>query len=174
MVKISVVGATGYTGIELIKILSRHERVKISSLTTRSEEPVSIHHVIPSLPKNTDLKLETFSLPKVAQNSDIVFLALPHTQAMDLAYDFYKAGKIVIDLSADFRIKQAKLYEVWYGHKHTKKELLGDAVYGLPEAYRDKIRKAKLIANPGCYATSLLLALKLLLEEKLIDGIRID
>jgi len=169
MIKASVVGATGYTGIELVKILSRHPRVKISSLTTRSEEPVSLDKLVSSLPKGHGLKLETFSLVNVASNSDVIFLALPHTQAMDLAHDFYKAGKIVIDLSADFRIRQAKLYEVWYGHKHTKKELLGDAVYGLSEAFRDEIRKAKLIANPGCYATSLLLVLKPVLEEKLVE-----
>ncbi len=169
MIRASVVGATGYTGVELIKILVKHPRVKITSLTTRSEEPVSIEKLVPSLPKNSGLKLETFSLLKVAGNSDVVFLALPHTQAMDLAHDFYKAGKVVIDLSADFRIQQAKLYEVWYGHKHTKKELLGDAVYGLPEAYREKIKKAKLVANPGCYATSLLIGLKPVLEQKLVD-----
>ncbi|MBI4971546.1 MAG: N-acetyl-gamma-glutamyl-phosphate reductase [Candidatus Omnitrophica bacterium] len=169
MIKASVVGATGYTGLELIKILTRHPRVKISSLTTRSEEPVSLDKLIPSLPKNHGLKLETFSLVKVASNSDVIFLALPHTQAMDVAYDCYKAGKIVIDLSADFRIKEAKLYEVWYGHKHSKKELLGDAVYGLPEAYRGQIKKSQLIANPGCYATSILLGLKPALESRLVD-----
>ena len=169
MIKASVVGATGYTGIELVKILARHPQVKISSLTTRSEEPVSVDKLIPSLPKNHGLKLETFSMVKVASTSDVIFLALPHTQAMDVANDFYKAGKIVIDLSADFRIKQAKLYEVWYGHKHSKKELLGDAVYGLCEAFKPQIKKAQLIANPGCYATSILLGLKPALESKLVD-----
>lgn len=168
-VRTAVVGATGYTGIELVKILTRHSHVTISSLTTRSPEPVSIEKLVPSLPKGTGLSLETFDFKKVSGKSDVVFLALPHTQAMDLAYDFYKAGKIVIDLSADFRLKDEKLYEVWYGHKHTKKALLGDAVYGLSEAFREEIKKAKLIANPGCYATSVLLPLKPVLEEKLID-----
>ena len=174
--QVSIVGATGYTGVELVKILARHPYVRVSSLTTRSEEPVSLAKLIPSLPKNSNLKLETFNLKQVVSKSDVVFLALPHTQAMDLAYDFYKAGKIVIDLSADFRIKDEKLYEVWYGHKHTKKELLGDAVYGLPEAFRSEIRKAKLIANPGCYATSILLALKPLVEDALVelDSVIID
>ncbi|MBI4397729.1 MAG: N-acetyl-gamma-glutamyl-phosphate reductase [Candidatus Omnitrophica bacterium] len=169
MIQVSVVGASGYTGVELIKILLKHPQVNIASLTTRSQEPVSLEKLVPSLPKHSGLRLETFSLRKVASNSDVIFLALPHTQAMDLAHDFYRAGKIVIDLSADFRIQRHKLYEVWYGHKHTRKELLEDAVYGLPEAYREQIKKAQLVANPGCYATSLLLALQPALEQKLIE-----
>jgi len=169
MIRVSVVGATGYTGIELVNILIRHPKVQITSLTTRSKEPKDIQEVIPTLPKHHDLVLETFNLKKVVTQSDIIFLALPHTQAMDLAHDLYKKGKTVIDLSADFRIKNTQLYEIWYGKKHTKKALLGDAVYGLPEVYRQKIKKANLIANPGCYPTSILLALKPVLEKGLVD-----
>ncbi len=169
MIRVSVVGATGYTGIELVRILQQHPNVKITSLTTRSKDPKDIEEIIPTLPKNHGLTLETFKLNKVVKESDVVFLALPHTQAMDLAYDLYKKGKTVIDLSADFRIKDAQLYEIWYGKKHTKKLLLGDAVYGLPEVFRSKLKKAKLIANPGCYPTSILLGLKPALENKLVD-----
>lgn len=176
MLNCSVVGATGYTGIELIKILLRHPQVNIAGLTTRQKEPIPLRELIPSLPADIGLEVKEYSFEEIKSKSDIVFLCLPHTEAMETADRFRKAKKIVIDLSADFRLKDFKSYEKWYDKKHTNRSLLKEAVYGLPEWYSDKIEKADLIANPGCYPTSINLALMPLLKEKLIelDSICID
>jgi len=176
MIQCAIIGATGYTGIELARILLRHPQVRISMLTTRQDEAPELRNLLPELPKASTLRFEKFDAKEVIRRSDIIFVCLPHTEAMNTAADFYKAGKIVIDLSADFRLKDARLYKAWYQHAHTKKELLKQAVYGMPEIYRREIRSANLIANPGCYPTSAILALKPLLEKALIepDGIVID
>ena len=165
----SVIGATGYSGAELAKILLGHPYVSVQSLTTRQAEPESIRRYIPEIPKNVDAKLEPFDFNRVVRTSDVVFLALPHTAAAEWAGKFLRKGKIVIDLSADFRLKLTPLYKKWYGFKHPEPHLLKEAVYGLPEVYREKIREASLIANPGCYPTGCLLALKPLLSGRLID-----
>ena len=165
----SVVGATGYSGSELAKILLGHPYISVHSLTTRQEKPESLRRYIPEIPKNLDVKLEVFDFDRVAENSDVIFLALPHTASAAMAAKLLKLGKIVIDLSADFRLKQPLEYKKWYGLKHPAPRLLKDAVYGLPEMYREEIKNAQLIANPGCYPTSCLLALKPLLSDKLID-----
>ena len=172
----SIIGATSFTGCELIRILSRHPYVKIGFLTTRSEEPIDARRLVPTLGKTSQLKIETYHFKKVAQASDVVFLTLPHTTAMNVASDFFRLGKLVIDLSADFRFSRADVYETWYGEKHTCKRLLKDAVYGLPELNREKIRTSNLIANPGCYPTGAILGLYPLLESNLIerDSIVID
>lgn len=172
----SVVGATGYTGIELIKILLRHPQVNIAGLTTRQKESLPVRKLIPSLPQDVNLEVREYSFEEIRKKSDIVFLCLPHTEAMETADRFRKAGKIVIDLSADFRLKDFKKYEKWYDKKHTNRSLLKEAVYGLPEWYSEKIKKADLIANPGCYPTSINLALMPLLKENLLelDSICID
>lgn len=169
MINCSVVGATGYTGIELVKILLRHREVNVAELTTRQKEPIPLRKLVPSLPPETDLEIREYSFDAVKRRSDVVFLCLPHTEAMETADRFRKAGKIVIDLSADFRLKDYKKYEKWYAKKHTNRSLLKEAVYGLPEWYAEKIKKADLIANPGCYPTSVTLALMPLLKEKLIE-----
>lgn len=176
MLNCAVVGATGYTGIELIKILLRHPQVNIAGLTTRQKEPVPVCELVPSLPADIDLEVKEYSFEEIKRASDVVFLCLPHTEAMETADRFRKAKKIVIDLSADFRLKDFKSYEKWYDKKHTNRSLLKEAVYGLPEWYAEKIAKADLIANPGCYPTSINLALMPLLKEKLIelDSICID
>ncbi len=176
MIQCAIVGATGYTGIELARILLNHPQVRISVLTTRQDEVPDIRLLLPELPKSSSLCLEKFNSKEVIRRSDIIFVCLPHTEAMNVVADFYKAGKIVIDLSADFRLKDPRLYKAWYQHAHTKKELLKEAVYGLPEIYRRAIRSSNLIANPGCYPTSAILGLKPLLEKALIeqDGIVID
>ncbi len=170
MIRCSVVGATGYTGAELIRILARHPHVKIEHLTTRSDETIKASSIVPTLGKFDDYVIEKRSLKDVARDSDVVFLALPHTSAMDTARDLLKQKKIVIDLSADFRIKNTKVYEHWYGKRHTQSALLKQSVYGLPEIYRFKIKETDLIANPGCYPTSVILGLYPLLREKLIDS----
>ncbi|OGW87574.1 MAG: N-acetyl-gamma-glutamyl-phosphate reductase [Omnitrophica bacterium RIFCSPLOWO2_01_FULL_45_10b] len=176
MLRCSVVGATSFTGNELIRILARHPHVKVGTLTTRSEERIRARDVVPTLGKANDLVIEKFDFRKVLRNSDVVFITLPHTLAMNIAGDFYKHDKIVIDLSADFRLRHAKIYEQWYGERHEQKKLLKFAVYGLPEIYREQIKHANLIANPGCYPTGAVLGLYPLLKNDLIqrDSIIID
>ncbi len=167
--KVSIVGATGYTGIELVKILVRHPEVSLQCLTTRQPDPPALSSLVSTLPKDSGLKLTTFNFQEVVRTSDIVFLALPHTEAVEWGERFLKRGKIVIDLSADFRLKDPALYKEWYHFEHKGKRLLKKAVYGLPEYYREAIRKTDLIANPGCYPTSIILGLGPLLEKKLIE-----
>ncbi len=169
MVRVSIVGATGYTGVELIRWLMRHPRVKLACLTTRRENPPPLDDLLPTLPKGHGLALTRFEYKTVRAASDLVFLALPHTEGGRLAERFLRDGVLVIDLSADFRLKDARLYKTWYGVPHPSPKLLARAVYGLPELYRSEIRSANLIANPGCYATSVILALKPLLERGLIE-----
>lgn len=167
--KVSIVGATGYTGIELIKILARHPEVSLECLTTRQPDPPALSSLVSTLPKDSSLKLTTFDFQEVARSSDVVFLSLPHTEAVTWGEKFFKKGKVVIDLSADFRLKDPALYKEWYHFEHKQTGLLRHAVYGLPEYYRDSLRKANLIANPGCYPTSIILGLGPLLEKKLIE-----
>lgn len=169
MLNCAVIGATGFTGIELVKILVNHPHVRIVGLTTRQKETIPIHQLIPSLAKDVDLEVKTYSFAEIKRVADLVFLCLPHTEAMTSAQKFRQAGKVVIDLSADFRLRQKKTYEAWYGVKHTNAVLLKEAVYGLSELNREKIRVANLIANPGCYPTGVILALAPLLRERLID-----
>lgn len=176
MLNCSIVGATSFTGNELIRILARHPRARIAVLTTRSGEKIYARDLVPALGKASELVIEQYDFKKVARSSDVVFLTLPHTEAAKVASDFYDHGKVVIDLSADFRLKQEKLYKEWYGEPHPKKNLLRAAVYGLPEVYRGKIRTANLIANPGCYPTGAILGLAPLLKNGLIltENIVID
>ena len=176
MISCSIVGATSFTGNELIRILSHHPHVKIGCLTTRSEEKIYARDMVPALGKTNDLVIEKYNFQKVVKNSDVVFVTLPHTLAMKIAGEFYDEDKIVIDLSADYRLKRADLYQDWYQEKHQRKDLLKEAVYGLPEVNRELIKKSNLIANPGCYPTGSLLVLYPLLREDLIkrDSIVID
>jgi N-acetyl-gamma-glutamyl-phosphate reductase len=176
LVTCSVVGATSLTGNELIRLLANHPRVRIASLTSRGDDRVYARELVPSLGKTNDLTIEKFNFKKVAQKSQVVFLTLPHTLTMKIAGDFYDHGNIVIDLSADFRLSRASVYEQWYGERHRRKDLLKEAVYGLPEVNREAIGNANLIANPGCYPTGAILGLKPLLEANLIerDSIVID
>jgi N-acetyl-gamma-glutamyl-phosphate reductase len=176
MLTCSVVGATSFTGGELIRILARHPHVKIGFLTTRSEERVYARDLVPALGKASDLVIEKFHFQKVVKHSDVVFLTLPHTLAAEVGGDFYDEGKIVVDLSADFRLVKPALYEEWYHEKHKRKDLLKHAIYGLPEIFREEIKKANLIANPGCYPTGALLGLYPLIRSDLIkrDSIVVD
>ena len=176
MLTCSVVGATSFTGNELIRILARHPHVKIGSLTTRSENRIYARDLVPALGKANDLVIERFNFHKVASHSDVVFITLPHTLAMKVAGDFYDHEKVVIDLSADFRLHRADVYEKWYQERHGRKDLLKHAVYGLPEVYREEIKNSNLIANPGCYPTGTILGLYPLLKNDLVkrDSIVID
>jgi N-acetyl-gamma-glutamyl-phosphate reductase len=176
MLNCAIIGATGYTGAELARILLRHPRVQLTALTTRQEATIPLRELVPSLPKANTLEVRKFSFPEIKKKADVIFLTVPHTEAMEIAAKFYRAGKIVIDLSADFRIQSAAYYEKWYGVKHREKALLHKAVYGLPELYREAIRKANLIANPGCYPTGACLGVAPLVRDRLVepDSVVID
>ncbi len=168
MVKVAVVGASGYTGVELLRLLAGHPQVEIACITARQHAGEPIAAVFPSLLKRIDLVCEAANAATIAERAEVVFTALPHQAAMEIVPDLLQAGRRVIDLSADYRLRSADIYGTWYG-KHGSPQLLAEAVYGLPEIYRERIRGSRLVANPGCYPTSVALALAPLLTERLID-----
>jgi len=170
MIRVSIVGASGYTGRELIKILLKHPQVKIAYLTSETYKGKRISEVHKSLVGFIDKRFEKLDMAKVAQGSDFIFLALPHGKSQKPVAEFLKRGKKVIDLSADYRLKDKSLYEKWYGIKHSYPRLLKKAVYGLPEIYREEIEKSSLVANPGCYPTGVILGVAPLLAHRLGDG----
>jgi len=168
MLKVAVVGASGYTGVELLRILIGHPEVEICCVTSRQHEGLPINQVFPSLSGFCELLCEPLDIAAIAQRADLVFTALPHKTAMEVVPDFLAAGCRVVDLSADYRLKDRAVYEQWY-QQHNSPELFSEAVYGLPELYAGQLRSARLVANPGCYPTSVILALAPLLEKHLID-----
>lgn len=177
MIKVAVIGAKGYAGEELIKILIKHSKVKITILSDKMNgRPEKICKIYPYLKERLDVFCENIDEKKIAENADIIFTALPHAVSMEIVSKLVTLGKKVIDLSADFRLKDPAVYEKWYKTKHTNPELLKKAVYGLCELYRKKIKKAKLLANPGCYPTSIILGCYPALKEKIVKkkGIIID
>ncbi len=157
MIEIGIIGITGFTGLELLKILSSHKYASINYIASRSEQDKKIGELYPQFCGVLDNRVEKIDMNKM-KHTDVVFLSLPHTVSMEIAKDIYKYTKI-IDLSADFRLSNAQTYERWYDKKHSAKELLSEAVYGLTEINRNRIKTSKLIANPGCYATSVILPL---------------
>lgn len=169
MVKCAIVGAKGYTGCELIKILVKHPDVELSFLGSRDEEPVSAASLVPNMRIPANLFVEQNNVEKILSSSDVVFLALPHTQSMEFVKAFVGKEKIIIDLSADFRFQDVSRYEKWYKVSHAAKELCANAVYGLADYNKKAIQKAEIIANPGCYPTAVLLSLMPLVEKGLID-----
>ncbi|MDD5634329.1 MAG: N-acetyl-gamma-glutamyl-phosphate reductase [Candidatus Omnitrophica bacterium] len=158
MVKVAVVGATGYTGEELVELLLRNPEVEITSLTGIVEKESDFSLLYPRFGKKISLICKNLDVAEVAKKSDIVFLALPHTVSMKFAPEFLKKGKKVIDLSADYRLP-SDVYEKWYGTKHVDADNLKTAVYGLPELNRKNIKSAAFVANPGCFPTSVILGL---------------
>lgn len=164
MLKVGIMGASGYAGEELLRILLRHPEVKITAVAAKIDN-THIGKLYPWLNGMLDMECRDMAAEEVAKKCDCVFLALPHKVSMGFAPVFLKAGKKVIDLSADFRIKDAKVYEKWYEVKHECPEYLGKAVYGLPELYREKVKNADLIANPGCYPTSVILGCAPILKK---------
>jgi N-acetyl-gamma-glutamyl-phosphate reductase len=176
MVRVAIVGASGYTGVELLRLLIRHPEVRITAVTSEQSAGKRVDALFSSLAGQIDLVFEPLKLEALSRKADFFFLALPHTTAMPVASWLIRKGKKVVDLSADFRLKDPNLYQKWYKIAHTETELLGSAAYGLPELYREAIQKASLVANPGCYPTGTLLGLVPLLKESLIhdDGIVID
>jgi N-acetyl-gamma-glutamyl-phosphate reductase len=168
MLKVAVIGASGYTGVELIRILHNHPEVAVTSVTSEQSAGKRLSDVFPSLRGRYDRVLEPLDPVKIAEKVDIIFTALPHKAAMGVVPVFLDAGKIVVDLSADYRLHDPEVYAAWY-EPHLNPELLPEAVYGLPELRRDEIAAARLIANPGCYPTSIILGLMPLLKKGLID-----
>jgi N-acetyl-gamma-glutamyl-phosphate reductase len=168
MIKVGIIGGTGYTGVELMRLLVRHPSVILEKITSRSKAGSAVAELFPSL--RGLVKLD-FSEPEVDgyRDCDLVFFATPNTTAMAQAQSLLDAGIRVIDLAADFRIKHIPTWEQWYGAKHASPALVAEAVYGLPELNREKIRGARLVANPGCYPTSVILALLPLLANRMID-----
>ena len=168
MIKLGIVGGTGYTGVELMRLLARHPAAREQVITSRSEAGKPVAELFPNLRGMVDLE---FVAPQVDsyRECDLVFFATPNTTAMSQAEELLAAGIRVIDLAADFRIKDIPTWEQWYGATHACPALVEDAVYGLPELNREAIKKARLVANPGCYPTSVTLALLPLLANGMID-----
>ncbi|MHC1727380.1 MAG: N-acetyl-gamma-glutamyl-phosphate reductase [Syntrophobacteraceae bacterium] len=167
MVRVAIAGASGYTGFELVRILSAHPSVRLSTITSRQQKGNRLDDLYPSLKRHCDLVFEDTDPEKLAAASDLVFTALPHEAAMDIIPELLERGVRVVDFSADYRLRDAEVYGQWYT-KHKTPELLKEAVYGLPELYRDQIRNARLVANPGCYPTSVILAATPLLSANLV------
>jgi len=170
MIRVAIIGATGYTALELIKTLLRHPEVEITTLTSRSEGNPHVASVHPQLAGRIDLQMADLQPAEIAARSDFAFSCLPHGVTAALVPKLLEAGLKVVDLSADYRLNSAEVYAEWYGQKHGDPARLGKVAYGLPELFRDEIRQSSLVANPGCYPTSAILALAPLLKAGLIDA----
>ncbi len=168
MIKVGVVGGTGYTGVELLRLLAGHSAVEVAVITSRAEAGVRVADYFPSLRGRYDL---AFTDPSAAalKGCDCVFFATPNGVAMSQARALLDGGSKVVDFSADFRLKDKAVWEKWYKVPHSSPDLFSEAVYGLPEINRERIRKARLVANPGCYATAVQLALLPLVETDFVD-----
>jgi N-acetyl-gamma-glutamyl-phosphate reductase len=177
--KVGIVGASGYSGEELVRLLLSHPQAELAAVTSRQYAGQPLAAVFPKFANHPRSKTLRFTEPNaeaLAREAQVIFLALPHGVAAEYAVPLLKLGCQVIDLSADFRVKSAAVYKEFYAHEHPAPELLSQAVYGLPEVYRENIRNARLVASPGCYPTSILLPLIPLLRAKLIrpEGIIAD
>jgi N-acetyl-gamma-glutamyl-phosphate reductase len=168
MIKVGIVGGTGYTGVELLRLLARHPDVELRAITSRKEAGMAVAEMFPNLRGHVGLK---FVEPEAAglEQCDVVFFATPNGIAMQQTRALLDAGVRVIDLAADFRIKDVKVWQHWYKMEHACPDLIAEAVYGLPEINRAQIRGARLIANPGCYPTAVQLGFLPLLEAGVVD-----
>src|SRR5262249_39095170 len=173
---VAIIGASGYSARELIHLLLRHPHARITVATSRQDELPRLDALHPSLARRIDLTCEPFDPEKIARRAQVAFLCLPHVASMAAVPALHDRGMKVIDLSADYRLKSAGIYAEWYDHEHTDPDRLDLAVYGLPEIYRDVIPGSTLIANPGCYTSTSILALAPLIAEDRIErsGIIID
>lgn len=167
MIPTAIAGASGYTGVELIRILDQHPEAELRAVTSRGQAGQRVDEYYPSLKGHCDLVFQEPDADTLAARVAVVFTALPHQAAMDLVPDLLQRGLRVVDLSADYRFRDAGVYERWY-QPHKTPQLLAEAVYGLPELYRRKIQSARLVGNPGCYPTSVILAMTPLLSARLI------
>jgi N-acetyl-gamma-glutamyl-phosphate reductase len=169
MVRVAIIGASGYTGAESIEIILRHPEAKVTYLTALPEECGNVADIFPQFKGRCNLAVEPLNLEKLASMADVALCCLPHKVSMSFVPRLLDAGVKVIDFSADYRLKNVEMYEKYYSTKHTDTENLKSAVFGLPELFRDKIRGAKLVANPGCFPTGALLAIAPLLKNRLIN-----
>lgn len=168
MIKVAIVGASGYTGVELIRLLLRHPEVEITCITSRQNAGSPVSSIFPSLLDRIDLAFDPVEVDLIVSRADFIFTALPHKAAMEIVPGLLQAGKKVVDLSADYRLQDVAIYEQWY-QAHSSPELVAEAAYGLPEIFGSLIGEARLVANPGCYPTSIALALAPLIEHQLVD-----
>ena len=172
MIRVGIIGGTGYTGVELIRLLYMHPQAEIVAITSRTEAGRSLAEYFPNFAGLSDLEFtEPASTP--FQFCDLIFFATPNGTAMKVVPELLSAGKKIIDLAADFRLNDAAVWQQWYGEEHACTDLLAQAVYGLPEINRAEIKNANLIANPGCYPTSVILGFLPLLEQGLVDPKRL-
>jgi N-acetyl-gamma-glutamyl-phosphate reductase len=167
MMQVSIIGATGYAGADLLRLLLNHQEITLSVLTSESYAGQLISQVYPHLKGHVDIMLDTMNIDLIVNKSDVVFVALPHGHAMNVVPTLLSAGKKVIDFGADYRLSDPAIFEQWYKHTHVSPET--KAVYGLPELNRTQIIGANLVANPGCYPTATILAIAPLLREGLVD-----
>lgn len=169
MIKVGVVGGTGYTGVELLRLLAGHPEVELRVITSRSEAGQAVADMFPNLRGHLDIR---FSEPDPASLSacDAVFFATPNGTAMQMVPELVRAGVRVIDLAADFRLRDPAVWEKWYGMPHACTDILAEAVYGLPEVNRERIRGARVVANPGCYPTAVQLGFLPLIEHGLVES----
>lgn len=176
MTGVAIVGASGYTALELTRILLRHPRARLALATSRQEAGTRLDSIHPELARRIDLVVQPFDPDRVAEVAKVAFLCLPHATSMEAVPSLRERGVTVIDLSADYRLKDAQVYADWYAHRHTDPQGLAEAVYGLPELYRPAIPQSDLIANPGCYTSASILALAPLVAEGKVEtkGIVID
>ena len=171
MIKVGIVGGTGYTGVELLRLLATHPEARVEAITSRSESGVAIEAMYPSLRGQAKLAHLKFTDPANAglERCDALFFATPHGVAMGQARELTRAGVRIIDLASDFRLKDPAEFERWYKMPHACPELLAESVYGLPELHRDPIRKARVVGNPGCYPTAITLGFLPLIEAGVVD-----
>jgi N-acetyl-gamma-glutamyl-phosphate reductase len=176
MTEVAIVGASGYAALELVRILLRHPGARIAVATSRQDDAPRLDALHPSLARRIDLACQPFDPDRVAESARVAFCALPHAASMPVVSALRRRGLRVIDLSADYRLKDPRVYAEWYEHEHIDPDGLREAVYGLPELYRAAIPKADLIANPGCYTSASILGLAPLVAENRIErtGIIID
>lgn len=168
-IRVGILGATGYAGIELVRILLSHPQVEISYLVSRSYAGQSISDVYPHLKGVLDITCENLDIETAASRCDTVFTALPHGASKEVIPSLYEKGLKIIDLSGDFRYNDVSVYEKWYADTHPAPDLLKKAVYGLPEIHREEIKNTRLVGNPGCYTTCSILALAPLLDSDIIE-----
>ncbi|MDA0999380.1 MAG: N-acetyl-gamma-glutamyl-phosphate reductase [bacterium] len=169
MYRVAVVGATGYTGFELLRLLASHGGVEVGALTSETYTGKEVGEVFPSLVSHFPQKFQKLD-PADFKGFDLIFACLPHRVAMNSIPALLETGARIVDFSADYRLRDPKVYEAWYKTEHVSTDLIPEAVYGIPELYRDAIKKARLVANPGCYPTGAILALSPLLRAGLIEG----
>ncbi|MBH0190228.1 MAG: N-acetyl-gamma-glutamyl-phosphate reductase [Nitrospira sp.] len=167
--RVAIAGASGYAGAELVRLAAAHPFYEITAVTSEKSAGQLVSAVFPSLTGIVEHRFEALAPEALAERADAVFLALPHTKSQDPVALCMKAGKLVVDLSADYRLKDVAAYEQWYQTPHTHPRLLEEAVYGLPELHREAIAKARLVASPGCYPTAAILQLAPLIAKNLVQ-----